>query len=134
MIIKGGNIMAKEIIESNKVPSSAIYSQGIKAGELLFTYGQIGVNVLTGTLSNATFEEEVKQSLENIKSILQEVNLCLEDVIKVTVFITDMNLFDSLNKVYLTFFPNKKPTRSAVEVSKLAKDARVEIEAIAFRK
>lgn len=62
---------------------------------------------MTGTLSNATFEDEVKQALENISSILQEANLCLEDVIKVTVFITDMNLFDRLNKVYLTFFPKK---------------------------
>jgi len=133
MIIKGDKIMAKEIIESTKVPSSAMYSQGIKVGELVFTSGQIGANVLTGILTNATFEEEVKQALENIKSILQEANLCLEDVIKVTVFITDMNLFDRLNKIYLTFFPKKKPARSAVEVSKLAKGARVEIEAIAFR-
>jgi len=125
--------MVKEIIESNKVSSSLIFSQGIKVGKLVFTSGQIGVNVLAGTLSNVTFEDEVKQALENISSILQEANLCLEDVIKVTVFITDMNLFDRLNKVYLTFFPNKKPARSAVEVSKLAKGARVEIEAIAFR-
>jgi len=125
--------MVKEIIESNKVPSSSIYSQGIKVEKLVFTSGQIGVNVLTGALSNVTFEDEVKQALENISSILQEANLCLEDVIKVTVFITDMNLFDRLNKVYLTFFPKKKPVRSAVEVSKLAKGARIEIEAIAFR-
>jgi len=125
--------MVKEIIESNKVPSSLIFSQGIKVGKLVFTSGQVGVNVLTGALSNVTFEDEVKQALENISSILQEVNLCLEDVIKVTVFITDMNLFNRLNKVYLTFFPKKKPVRSAVEVSKLAKGARIEIEAIAFR-
>lgn len=88
---------------------------------------------MTGILFNATFEDEVKLSLENIKLILQATNLCIEDVLKIKVYIIDINLFNMLNEVHLTFFPKKTSIRLAVKVSKFAKGTRVEIETIDFR-
>lgn len=114
------------------VSSSQLLSQGIVAGQFLFTSGQIGMNKITGKLENNTFEDEVIQALENIKSILESEALSLDDVIKITIFITDINYFDSLNKVYLKYFPSHKPARTCVTVSSLAMGARVEIEAVAF--
>jgi len=80
--------------------------------------------VSAGKLSNATFEDEAKQSIENIKSIIQAAGLCLEDIINTTVFITDISFFDKLNEVYATYFPKNPPSRVVKEVSKLAKSAR----------
>lgn len=125
--------MSIKYIAADSVSSSSLYSQGISAGQFLFTSGQIGWNNSTNQLENKTFEDEVIQSLENIRAILKSAMLDLNDVIKITIFITDINQFDGLNNVYLKYFPTHKPARSCVVVSSLAKGAKVEIEAVAFK-
>ena len=124
--------MSKEFVLTNSVFPSPIFSQAIKVGNFVYVSGQVGDD-LTGKLSNATFKDEVKQAFENIKSILQAAGLDLKDVIKVTIFMSDISLFNELNKIYMTYFPKNQPTRSAVEVSRLYLNARVEIEVIAYK-
>lgn len=124
--------MSKEFISTNSVFPSPIFSQAIKVGNFVYVSGQVGDD-LTGKLSNATFKDEVKQAFENIKLILQAAGLDLKDVIKVTIFMSDMSLFNELNKIYMTYFPKNQPTRSAVEVSRLYLNARIEIEVIAYK-
>ncbi len=124
--------MSKEFISTNSVFPSPVFSQAIKVGHFVYVSGQVGDD-LTGKLSNATFDNEVKQAFENIKLILQAASLDLKDVIKVTIFMSDMSLFNELNKIYMTYFPKNQPTRSAVEVSRLYLNARIEIEVIAYK-
>ena len=120
-------------IVTDCVPSSVLYSQGIVAGQFIYTSGQIGMNYLTNQLENKTFENEVIQALENIRLILKAEKLDLEDVIKITIFITDIKQFYNLNNIYTKYFPKHKPARSCVAVNSLALGARVEIEAIAYK-
>lgn len=122
----------KSII-TDKAPSSILYSQGIDTGNYVFTSGQIGWNNFCNKMEDETFEEEVIQTLENLKAVIEAANLSFEDIVKVTIFITDIKEFDKLNKVYLKYFSTHKPARSCVEISNLAKGARVEIEAIAVK-
>jgi len=124
--------MSKEFISTISVFPSPVFSQAIKVGNFVYVSGQVGDD-LTGKLSNATFDNEVKQAFENIKSILQAADLDLKDVIKVTIFMSNMSLFNELNKIYMTYFPKNQPTRSAVEVSRLYLNARIEIEVIAYK-
>jgi len=122
--------MSKKFISTNLVFPSPIFSQAIQVGNFVYVSGLVGDD-LTGKLANKTFKDEVIQAFENIKSILQTAGLDLKDVIKVTIFMSDMSLFNELNEIYMTYFPKKQPVRSAVEVSRLYLDARVEIEVIA---
>ena len=124
--------MSMKYITADSIPSNALYSHGIVAGRFLFTSGQLGLNSAKES-GNLTFEDECVQALENIKAILKSAAYDLKDVIKITIFITDINQFDSLNNIYLEYFTNHKPARSCVEVASLAKGARVEIEAIAYK-
>ena len=82
-------------------------------------------------LFRSTIEEQTKQALENVKAILEESGTCMDNVIKTTVFLTDLNDFTKMNDIYATYFTGEKPARSAIEISKLPKDAKIEIEAIA---
>lgn len=125
--------MSIKYITADSVPSSPLFSQGIIAGQFLFTSGQLGLNKSSDGLENLTFEDEFVQAMENIKAILRSEMLDLDDVIKVTIFITDIDQFDSLNSIYLRYFPTHKPARSCVVAACLAKGARVEIEAVAFK-
>ena len=125
--------MSKKFISTDLALSHPMFSQAIRAGNFVYTSGQIGMDAATGKLCNKSFQDEVAQCIKNIEIILNSAGLGLEDVIKNTVFITDMNLFNDLNKEYIKHFPKNPPTRSAVEVSKLAIGARVEIEAIAYK-
>lgn len=122
----------KSII-TDKAPSSILYSQGIDTGHYVFTSGQIGWNNFYNKMEDKSFEEEVTQTLENLKAVIEAANLSFEDIAKVTIFITDIKEFYKFNKVYLKYFLTHKPARSCVEVSNLAKGARVEIEAIAVK-
>ena len=123
--------MSKKFITTNSVFPSPVFSQAIKVGKFVYVSGQVGDD-LTGKLSDTTFKDEAKQAFENIKSILQAAGLDLKNIIKITIFMSDMSFFNELNEIYLTYFPKKQPTRSAVAVSKLYLDARVEIEVIAY--
>lgn len=121
----------KEVISSKKAPGAiGPYSQGIKAGGLVFVSGQLPIDAATGIMAEG-IEQQTRQSLTNIQHILSEAGLTMNDVVKTTVFLADMSLFGDMNKVYATFFEKDCPARSAVAVKALPKEALVEIECIA---
>ncbi|EEH98472.1 RidA family protein [Clostridium tertium] len=123
--------MQKEIISTSKAPSAiGPYSQGIKIGEMVFTSGQIPVNPATGEVVTE-IKAATRQSLENVKAVLEEAGSSLEKVVKVVVFIKDMNDFGQVNEVYGEYFNENPPARSCVEVARLPKDCVIEIEAVA---
>ena len=109
------------------------YSQGIDGGAVVITSGQLPIDPATGAFAGDTIAQQTRQSLLNVQAVLAQAGLGLENVIKTTVFLKDMNDFAAMNEVYATFFTESPPARSAVEVSRLPKDALVEIEAIAVR-
>lgn len=125
--------MKKEVISTINAPAAiGPYSQGIKAGNLLFISGQIPVNPVDGTIPE-TIEEQTKQSLENIQAILKEAKLDFNSVVKTTVFLKNLNDFASMNEVYSRYFTGEGlPARAAIEVARLPKDVKIEIEAIAI--
>lgn len=121
----------KEIISTQKAPGAiGPYSQAVKVGELVFTSGQIPLNPETSMMAE-TIEEQTKQALENVKAILEASGTSMQNVIKTTVFLKDLRDFEKMNEIYATYFEGDKPARSAIEISKLPKDAKIEIEAIA---
>ena len=122
----------KTVISTEKAPAAiGPYSQGIQAGNLIITSGQLPIDPATGAFP-ATIEEQTRQSLENCKAVLAAAGAAMENVIKTTVFLSDMNNFGAMNEVYAEFFgEGGYPSRSAVEVARLPKDALVEIEVIA---
>ncbi|WP_084748565.1 RidA family protein [Clostridium mediterraneense] len=123
--------MMKEIIKTDKAPGAiGPYSQGVRIENLIFTSGQIAINPQTGKISES-IEEQTKQVLENIKEILEAGGTNINNVIKTTVFLKNMNDFEKMNSIYETYFINEKPARSAIEVSRLPKDVKIEIEVIA---
>ncbi|WP_339060698.1 RidA family protein [Tepidibacillus marianensis] len=119
-------------IVSTKGAPQAIgpYSQAVEVNELLFTSGQIPLTP-SGELIVGGIREQTEQVFKNIQGILAEKKLTLQDVVKVTVFMKDLNEFAEMNEVYAQFFDQHKPARSTVEVAKLPKDAKIEIECIA---
>lgn len=109
------------------------YSQAIKLGNLIFLSGQLPLDPLTGNLADRNIEAQTKQVLENIGAILKEVGISFSDVLKTTVFLTDMGNFGKVNEIYAEYFSSDPaPARSCIEVSKLPKDAIIEIELIAY--
>ena len=121
-----------KVISTQKAPAAiGPYSQAIKVGNLLFASGQIPINPATGTIVEGGIKEQTRQSLTNVKAILEEAGLTLSDVVKTTVFLADMNDFADMNGVYAEFFSEPYPARSAVAVKTLPKGASVEIEVVA---
>lgn len=124
--------MDKLVISTNNAPAAiGPYSQGIRTGNLIFTSGQIPLNPVTGELVSDDIKSAVKQSLENVKAILEAAGTNMENAVKVTVFLKDMNDFAAVNEIYGQYFTGKMPARSAIQVAKLPKDCMIEIEAIA---
>jgi len=124
--------MQKKIISTKNAPGAiGPYSQAIKAGNFVYTSGQLPVNPATGELVS-DIKEATAQSLENVKAILEEAGTSLNKVVKTLVFISDMNDFAAMNEVYAKYFTENPPARSCVEVARLPKDAKVEIEVIAL--
>lgn len=122
----------KKPIVTDKAPAAiGPYSQGVRAGELVFVSGQLPVDPTTGAFAGESIEEQTAQSLRNIQAILAVEGLTMEHVVKTTVFLKDMEDFAAMNSVYATFFGDCPPARAAVQAARLPKDARVEIEAIA---
>lgn len=122
----------KKIIKTITAPSAiGPYSQAIKYGNLIFVSGQIAINPSTNEFVNGNIDNQTKQVIENIKAILESAGSSLQKVLKVTIFITDMKDFDSINAVYSEYFNSSLPARACVEVSNLPKGAKVEMEAIA---
>lgn len=126
--------MEKRSIFTEEAPKAiGPYSQAITVGDMIITSGQLGINPKTGDMVDETIQDETRQSLNNLKSVLEAAGATLNDVVKTTVFIKDMNQFASINEVYAEFFNEHKPARSCVEVARLPKDGNVEIEAIAIK-
>ena len=119
-------------ISTKKAPAAiGPYSQAIQVGNLVYTSGQIPINPETGAFVEGGIKEQTRQSLSNVKAILEEAGLTMNDVVKTTVFMADMNDFADMNAVYAEFFSEPYPARSAVAVKTLPKGALVEIEVIA---
>ena len=110
------------------------YSLAVKAGDFVYTSGQLGLDAGSGTLVEGGVEAETRQALANLKKILEAAGSSLENVVKTTVFMRDMADFARMNAVYAEFFTAECPARSAVQVAALPKNGAVEIEAIALLK
>jgi 2-iminobutanoate/2-iminopropanoate deaminase len=124
--------MGRKIVATDKAPGAVgPYSQGVRAGDLVYTAGQVGLVPSTMEFAGSDIEAQTRQALENVKAILEAAGSCLRHVIKVTVFLQDMGEFARMNAVYAEFFPEEPPARSAVQVAALPLGARVEIEAMA---
>ncbi len=121
-----------ETISTARAPQAlGPYSQALKVGGFVFCSGQIPINPETGAIEAVTIEEQTRQSITNLKRVLEQAGSSLANVVKTTVFIKDMNDFTALNGVYAELFGETKPARSCVEVARLPKDVKVEIECIA---
>ena len=122
----------KNVISTTKAPAAiGPYSQAVRVGNLVYTSGQIPINPATGVLAEGGIKEQTRQSLLNVKAILEAAGLTMSDVVKTTVFMADMNDFADMNAVYAEFFSEPYPARSAVAVKALPKGALVEIEVVA---
>ena len=125
----------KKIISTQDAPKAiGPYSQAVQAGDFLYISGQIPIDPKTGEFAGNDIKTQTRQSLTNICAILQAAGCSIEQVVKVNVYLNDMNDFTAMNEVYGEFFTKDYPARAAVEVAKLPKAALVEIEAIAYCK
>jgi len=124
--------MEKKIVATNAAPAAiGPYSQAIIVNGMVYTSGQLPLDPATGAFPEG-IEEQTRQSLTNVRAILAEAGVSMKNVVKTTVFLSDMNNFAAMNGVYATFFEEGSyPARSAVEVARLPKDALVEIEVVA---
>lgn len=124
--------MKHQVIHTDNAPKAiGPYSQAVKAGNILFVSGQVPFVPETMEIVEGDVKAQTAQSLKNIQAILAEAGLNFSHVVKSTVFIKDMNEFDQINEVYAEFFGENKPARACVEVARLPKDVKVEIEVIA---
>lgn len=123
----------KKVIITEKAPEAiGPYSQAIEAAGFLFLSGQLPIDPSTGEFAGKDISSQTRQSLENIKAILSSKDIGMENIVKVNVFLKDMDDFVKMNQIYAEYFPEQCPARSAVQVTKLPKDALVEIECIAL--
>ena len=124
----------REIISTTGAPGAiGPYSQGVKANGMLFVSGQLPLDPATGAFPGSDITSQTRQSLTNVKHIVEAAGMTLADVVRVGVFLKDMNDFAAMNEVYGQFFTTDCPARAAVEVARLPKDALVEIEAVAYK-
>ena len=124
----------KKVINTKNAPAAiGPYSQAIMSSDMLFISGQIPVNPLSGTIESNDIKGQTLQVFNNIKAILEEADYCMEDIIKTTVFLSDMSLFADMNEVYASMFTGNYPARAAFAVKELPKGSLVEIEAIAMK-
>lgn len=126
--------MEKHIVVSDRAPKAiGPYSLGVWAGDLLFVSGQTPTDPATGTIVAGGPVEQTHQTVKNVRAVLQSAGLDLDNVVKSTLFIKDMNAFAAINEVYASYFRPPYPARSCVEVARLPKDVLVELEVIATR-
>ena len=125
----------KKIIKTNFAPEAiGVYSQGVQVGEYIYTSGQIALDPKSGKLKTGSFKIEVHQVLSNIDAILKKGGGSLDSIIKLTVYLTDLNNFSIVNEIFAEYFPDNPPARSAMQISALPMDANIEIEAIGVSK
>jgi 2-iminobutanoate/2-iminopropanoate deaminase len=124
--------MARATISTNEAPAAiGPYSQAVRAGDLLFTSGQIPL-LPDGTLVGGDIRAQARQVMENLRAVLEAGGSSLDQVIKCTCFLADMNDFAAFNEVYGEFFTSEPPARSAVQAARLPRDVAVEVEAVAL--
>ncbi len=124
--------MIKQIIETNNAPAPiGPYNQAVKTGNFLFVSGQVALKPGTNDLANADIIEETHQVLQNMKAILAEAGMDFSNIVKTTIFLSDMALFSQVNEIYAIYFDGNFPARETVAVKGLPKNANVEISAIA---
>ncbi len=126
--------MSKQIVRTSDAPGAiGPYSQAVIAENgMIFTAGQIAIDPATGNIVEGGIQVQTRRAMENLKAILKAAGSDLENVVKTTVFIKDMNEFAAMNEVYGEYFKENPPARSTVEAARLPKDVRVEIDVIAF--
>ena len=125
--------MKRSTVSTDQAPGAiGPYSQAVKTDSLVFVSGQLPLNPKTGELVTGDIAAETRQSMDNLKAILEAAGSGMDRVLKTTVFIADMNDFPAINAVYADYFQGDPPARACVEVSRLPKDARVEVEAVAL--
>ena len=123
----------KEIVTAEKAPRAiGPYSAAVKAGDLIFTAGQLGIDPESGEFVPGGIEAETRQALLNLQAVLVAAGSSLKSVVKTTVFLRDMNDFGVMNEIYGEFFTEDYPARSAIQAARLPKDGAVEIEAVAL--
>ena len=123
--------MSKIIIGTDKAPSAiGPYSQAVKSNGFIYTSGMIAIDPKTGNLSTGDIEEQTRFVMDNLTALIKSTNTSMGNVIKTTVFLSDMNNFAKMNSIYAEYFQIAPPARSTVEVSRLPKDVLVEIECI----
>ena len=126
--------MSIRIISTVKAPGAVgPYSQAVKAGDFLFASGPLGINPSTGKLPDGA-AAQAEQSLKNVGAILQDAGVSYDDVVKTTVYLSNMNDFGAVNAVYASFFKKTLPARSCVEIGKLPMNGDVEVEVVAYCK
>ncbi len=122
------------VIYTDRAPAPiGPYHQAVQVGNFIFTSGQIPIDPKTNQLIKGDIKYETRQVLENIKAILEAGGVSLREVVKVNIFLVDINDFPKVNEVYQEYFPENFPARTTVQVSALPKGARIEMDAIAYR-
>lgn len=127
--------MNRNVVHSDKAPKAlGPYSQAVQAGDYVFCAGQAGFDPATGRLVEGGIEAETRRVLQNLSAVLEQAGTSIQNAVKTTVFLTDMDEFKAMNAIYAEFFPSNPPARSTVQVARLPGGARVEIEVIAIVK
>jgi 2-iminobutanoate/2-iminopropanoate deaminase len=130
---KAKGFLMKETISTTNAPGAiGPYSQAIKAGGMVFCSGQIPIDVTTGEFVSDVVSEQTEQVLKNLSEVLRAAGTSLDNVVKTTVFLADMNDFAEMNEVYGRYFSENKPARATVQAARLPRDAKVEIDCIAL--
>ena len=125
--------MKKNVIHTEKAPKAiGPYSQAIRTESMVYTAGQIGLDPATGELIGSTVEQQTRQALTNLRSVLEAAGSSMDQVVKTTVFLKDMNDFAKMNPIYAEFFGENPPARSTIAVAGLPKGGLVEIEVVAL--
>ncbi|MFN4045783.1 MAG: RidA family protein [Acidilobaceae archaeon] len=124
--------MVKPIYTPNAPKPIGPYSQGVVAGCFLYVSGQIPLDPSTGSMGEGDFKVKARRVLENVKAIVEAAGASLRDVVKVTVYIRDIRLFQDFNEVYSQYFPENPPARAVVEVSNLPRGSDLEVEAVVY--
>jgi 2-iminobutanoate/2-iminopropanoate deaminase len=123
--------MRTQITTENAPAAIGAYSQAILSDDIIFTSGQLPIDPKTGEMVENDIKKQTKQSLDNLKFILNEADSDCNNILKTTIFLSDLNNFSEVNKIYSEYFDGAPPARSCIEVSKLPKNSLIEIEAIA---
>ncbi|MDO8684798.1 MAG: RidA family protein [Armatimonadota bacterium] len=126
--------MPKSIVSTDKAPTVGPYSQAVKANGFIFVSGQIPMDASTGRIVSDEVKEQAKRVLDNLKLVLEAAGSSLENIVKTTIYLIDMNDFAVVNEIYGSYFKVDPPARATVEVCRLPKDVKIEIEAVALEK